>query len=572
MKEVKREKEIQRRAAAYITALALCIVYLWMPVGIKTAKAVTSASGEWEYIENGDGTIMISKYNGTSNYLTIPEIIDDKSVTIIGNRAFYQNNYLNSVIISSSITKIEEEAFSGCNNLEAVMLPGSISDIGKTAFGSCSSLQSISIPNSVTNIEDCAFMMCSSLKNITLSNNLTRISSLLFCGCSSLERVVVPDSVISVEDDAFSACENLTYIKLPDSLESIGTNAFRGCSSLNDIEISDGVIDIGEGAFDDCSDTLVIKTVSGSYTETYANEHGIAVQLTDISVPVLRPTPIPVTPEPIVPDNTDDVIPDNPLPPSMEPEIPTESPTPTPMPSSTPTSSPTPTPSPTPTSVPTITPSTPTPSTPTPAVTPTPLPVITVPPVSEPTPTSGFSDDYTGKRSQAIHAKSVTKEYGSRLFNLGANSDSYGELIYSSSNNKVVTVDTFGWATIKGYGKSVITIKAPETADYKKATKKITVTIVPKKVTAKALKSPSAKKAVYSWKKDKTVSGYHIYVSIKKDFRSNTFERVVKSKTSLSVRGLKSGKIYYFKVRAYKKVGKNKYYGKWSKVKKVKIK
>ena len=29
---------------------------------------------------------------------------------------------------------------------------------------------------------------------------------------------------------------------------------------------------------------------------------------------------------------------------------------------------------------------------------------------------------------------------------------------------------------------------------------------------------------------------------------------------------------YYVKIRAYKKVGKTKYYGEWSKVKKVKIK
>ena len=40
----------------------------------------------------------------------------------------------------------------------------------------------------------------------------------------------------------------------------------------------------------------------------------------------------------------------------------------------------------------------------------------------------------------------------------------------------------------------------------------------------------------------------------------------------MNVVGLKSKKTYYVKIRSYKKVGKKKYYGAWSKVKKVKIK
>ena len=175
-----------------------------------------------------------------------------------------------------------------------------------------------------------------------------------------------------------------------------------------------------------------------------------------------------------------------------------------------------------------------------------------------------------GKKKQAIHAKSVTKEYGSKSFRLKANSDSYGALSYSSSNKKAVTVNKSGRVTIKGYGKSTITIKAPETEEYKSAKKKITVTVIPKKVAVKSLKSLEAERIRYSWKADKTVDGYQVYGSQKKDFSYKTFQRFLKS-ASISLHGLKSGKRYYFKVRAYKKVGKNRYYGKWSKVKKIKV-
>ncbi len=39
-----------------------------------------------------------------------------------------------------------------------------------------------------------------------------------------------------------------------------------------------------------------------------------------------------------------------------------------------------------------------------------------------------------------------------------------------------------------------------------------------------------------------------------------------------TITGLKKGKTYYVRVRAYQKADGRKYYGNWSKVKKVKIK
>ena len=41
---------------------------------------------------------------------------------------------------------------------------------------------------------------------------------------------------------------------------------------------------------------------------------------------------------------------------------------------------------------------------------------------------------------------------------------------------------------------------------------------------------------------------------------------------SKTITGLKKGKTYYFRVRAYKKENGKKYYGSWSNVKKITIK
>ena len=47
---------------------------------------------------------------------------------------------------------------------------------------------------------------------------------------------------------------------------------------------------------------------------------------------------------------------------------------------------------------------------------------------------------------------------------------------------------------------------------------------------------------------------------------------VTKTKGLLTIDNIVSGKIYYMKIRAYKNIGKNVYYSKWSEIKKVKVK
>ena len=81
------------------------------------------------------------------------------------------------------------------------------------------------------------------------------------------------------------------------------------------------------------------------------------------------------------------------------------------------------------------------------------------------------------------------------------------------------------------------------------------------------------------------VTGYQISYSYKKNFKGQKVKDLKKFKykkirvkrkkytiTSYKVKGLKRKKTVYVRVRAYKQVGKTKVYGKWSSVKKVKIK
>ncbi|MDO4555822.1 MAG: DUF6273 domain-containing protein [Lachnospiraceae bacterium] len=186
---------------------------------------------------------------------------------------------------------------------------------------------------------------------------------------------------------------------------------------------------------------------------------------------------------------------------------------------------------------------------------------------------TGTNTITTVKQPQTITASSRSVAYKSKPFSLKAKASGGGKLTYKSSNKKVATVSSAGKVTVKNYGQATITITAAANGNFQAATKKITIKVVPKKMTLKKANSPAKKQLKITWTKNKTVTGYHMNISLRKDFKRGTIERFYKaSKSSVNINGFKSKKTYYVRFRAYKKVGNKKYYGPWSNVKKVKIK
>jgi hypothetical protein len=88
----------------------------------------------------------------------------------------------------------------------------------------------------------------------------------------------------------------------------------------------------------------------------------------------------------------------------------------------------------------------------------------------------------------------------------------------------------------------------------------------------KSLKNSASKKMTSKWAKNAKGSGYEIQYGLKKNFAGA--KKVTATKNSVvtkTFKKLKKGKVYYVRMRTYKKVGKTKYYSAWSAVKKVKI-
>ena len=100
-----------------------------------------------------------------------------------------------------------------------------------------------------------------------------------------------------------------------------------------------------------------------------------------------------------------------------------------------------------------------------------------------------------------------------------------------------------------------------------------TQTIVrPAKVT-KLTVSSKKKKAFLKWKKNSKATGYEIYRATKKNGKYKKIRTIKKAAAATFTDSkVKKGKTYYYKVRAYKTVKGNKANGKFSAVRKVKIK
>ncbi|MBE5927029.1 MAG: hypothetical protein E7270_08730 [Lachnospiraceae bacterium] len=178
------------------------------------------------------------------------------------------------------------------------------------------------------------------------------------------------------------------------------------------------------------------------------------------------------------------------------------------------------------------------------------------------------------KAKQKISVKKTTykKYFGSKSFKISASAKT--TLIFKSSNKKIATVTSTGTVMLKGYGKVTITIKAKETDKYQQATKKVTINVYPKKASLTSVKSNAKKSMVVKWKRDAKATGYQIIYSTKKNFKKSTKINIKKNKTvTRKIKGLKAGKRYYVKVRAYYKTKSGtKFYGNASKAKSVVVK
>ena len=185
---------------------------------------------EWKSIR---GKVAITGFLGDGPKVVIPNRIDEKPVTSIGDRAFFECKRLTSITIPDGVTSIGISAFLRCSGLTSITIPDSVTLIEQEAFLNCTGLKSITIGNSVTSIGRAAFVNCNGLTSITFGENsqLGRIGNEAFLRCSSLTSITLGDSIKRIEDKAFSECTRLTAVTFLGDEPKVTETAFQGALS-----------------------------------------------------------------------------------------------------------------------------------------------------------------------------------------------------------------------------------------------------------------------------------------------------------------------------------------------------
>lgn len=228
--------------------LAFCMVLCMLVLTLQTAYPQAEVYAAQEelllgerfevdgigYRKLDENTVSLIDRASASGTIEIPKTVPgtDDTVVSIGEKAFYNNNYITEVVFPDTITDIGASAFEGANSIQSLTLPPNLKTIGERAFTSAmrktgSETIDLVIPDTVTSVGKYAFWNCKNLASVKLPQNLTRIEYMTFRDCTALAGVEMPEHLIYIGKYAFSGCSALTGIELPEGLAEIGARAFE---------------------------------------------------------------------------------------------------------------------------------------------------------------------------------------------------------------------------------------------------------------------------------------------------------------------------------------------------------
>lgn len=160
----------------------------------KTEEADASSGIEFDYKELSDGTLSIWFFEADESHKTIkiPEEIDGKKVSEIGDSLFEGNEDVEKVILPESITTILPDAFRFATSLKELEINGAVESVGVKAIYGCNELKTLKFPE-----------------------GLKTLSSVSIAYCEKLADIYLPSTVESVEPDNFTLCADPLTIHVP---------------------------------------------------------------------------------------------------------------------------------------------------------------------------------------------------------------------------------------------------------------------------------------------------------------------------------------------------------------------
>lgn len=340
------------------------LISIIVPYSVKSLGYGTfSNCDHLQYVSLSYGLTTLADYT-FSDCVNLKQITLPESVTSVGRRTFQNCRSLESVKLSDKITTLGSHSFYDCNALTTITLPKSLTTVEGWLFAYCDNLSYVVVPEGVTRIGGSAFRECGSMTDVTIPASVTEIgpnvldysynvNSIYYLGTKDqwnsiaidsdnarlkdtssitkfywngsyscgdnltwsykdgmlaisgtgdmydwtsypnvpwhsrrrmVEKVVLGTGVASVGEYAFIKFSNMTDLTITSTVKSIGPSAFYQCTGLTQVNIPDSVTEIDSYAFYNCSGLTQLKLPANITTINNAAFSGCS-SLESVSVP-----------------------------------------------------------------------------------------------------------------------------------------------------------------------------------------------------------------------------------------------------------------------------------------------
>lgn len=233
----------------------------------------------------------LTRYLGKNKNVIVPFGIEE-----IESSAFWDNQYIEKVVLPDSLINYGGDTFYNCKNLKEVNIPKSVKFMGDNPFAGCLNV-------TVTNqskyfIYEKGALYTADRKNLIyvsvkgkedyfeIPEGTILIGKHSFFMCDRFKKIVIPKTVIKMKNNPFSGCSQLILdnrspyyhivnsviynkfktavvgcinsiktdeLKLLETTKSINRNSFWNCSGIKKIILPENLVDIGYNPFVGCS-------------------------------------------------------------------------------------------------------------------------------------------------------------------------------------------------------------------------------------------------------------------------------------------------------------------------------
>jgi len=180
--------------------------------GIKCWNNETLKIDDQNFVVKGT---RLMRYVGKEKVVTIP-----KGINVIESCAFWDNQFIEEVIIPDEVVNIGGDTFYNCKNLKRINIPKQCTLMGNNPFAGCPDVEVINNSDHFVLIDGALFTADK--------------KTLIYCSIKgNSDEFIVPDGVEVICKHTFFLCDRLEHVVLPGSLKKMENNPFSGCSKLS---------------------------------------------------------------------------------------------------------------------------------------------------------------------------------------------------------------------------------------------------------------------------------------------------------------------------------------------------